>query len=283
MKYSPILMASVAPTLISAIALTGCTDLTPYTIKAGDTLTKIAEANKISLDLLESFNVAATSFDSISINQTVLIPNAGCVFDLCTIVANHTVKAGEELGGIAAMSNSTVAAILSVNPQISNPNFILTKDTIRIPAPSCSILHKTVIATDNCIDSANASKTYTVVSGDVFFSIANEKLGVTLDSLKAANPQVKDFDVIEVGQVLNTPLCRVCVSPTNAQYANGIYKVVSGDTFKIISRQKLNITLAAFEGANAQVKDFNVIEVDQELKVPICAPGTKARRSNILY
>jgi LysM repeat protein len=46
--------------------------------------------------------------------------------------------------------------------------------------------------------------TYTVVSGDTFSKIA-AKLGVTVDALKAANPQVTNIDLINVGQVLNVP------------------------------------------------------------------------------
>lgn len=46
--------------------------------------------------------------------------------------------------------------------------------------------------------------TYTVVSGDTFSGVA-KKLGVTVDALKAANPQVTDINNIAVGQVLNVP------------------------------------------------------------------------------
>lgn len=47
-------------------------------------------------------------------------------------------------------------------------------------------------------------ETYTVVAGDTFSGIA-KKLGVSVDALKAANPQVTNVDQIEVGQVLNAP------------------------------------------------------------------------------
>lgn len=46
--------------------------------------------------------------------------------------------------------------------------------------------------------------TYTVVAGDTFSKIAG-KLGVTLDALTKANPQVTDISKIEIGQVLNVP------------------------------------------------------------------------------
>ena len=46
-----------------------------------------------------------------------------------------------------------------------------------------------------------------MVSGDTLIVIAKEKLGITLPALLAANPQVTNPDAIEVGQVLNVPLC----------------------------------------------------------------------------
>lgn len=49
-----------------------------------------------------------------------------------------------------------------------------------------------------------SGNTYTVVSGDTMSRIA-AKLGVTLDALIAANPQVTNPDYIDVGQILNVP------------------------------------------------------------------------------
>lgn len=46
--------------------------------------------------------------------------------------------------------------------------------------------------------------TYTVVGGDTFSGIA-AKLGVSVDALKAANPQVTNINAIDIGQVLNVP------------------------------------------------------------------------------
>ena len=45
---------------------------------------------------------------------------------------------------------------------------------------------------------------YTVKSGDTMFIIAQSH-GVTLDALVDANPQIKDVNVIEIGDVLNLP------------------------------------------------------------------------------
>jgi len=49
-------------------------------------------------------------------------------------------------------------------------------------------------------------KTYTVKAGDTMFTIAR-RFGVSLDALIAANPQIKDPAKIQVGDVINIPVC----------------------------------------------------------------------------
>lgn len=44
----------------------------------------------------------------------------------------HTVRAGETLWAIAAENELTLAALIALNPQISNPNLIRAGDTVRI-------------------------------------------------------------------------------------------------------------------------------------------------------
>jgi hypothetical protein len=54
------------------------------------------------------------------------------------------------------------------------------------------------------VNQSAGQTTYGVVSGDTFSGIA-KKHGVTVDALKAANPQVKDINQLDVGQVLVIP------------------------------------------------------------------------------
>lgn len=54
--------------------------------------------------------------------------------------------------------------------------------------------------------------TYTVQAGETLFTIA-EKFSITLDTLLAANPQIKNPDIILPGQIINIP-SQVSPTPT---------------------------------------------------------------------
>jgi LysM repeat protein len=102
----------------------------------------------------------------------------------------------------------TLDQILFVNPEITNANFITAGQVIQIPSADCDAptSEDPVEPTATC--STGTAITYTVVAGDTFTIIANEKLDITLASFIAANPQVANVDAIEIGQVLNIPLCK---------------------------------------------------------------------------
>ena len=49
---------------------------------------------------------------------------------------DYVIQKGETLSSIARKFNVTVAAILAVNPQITNPNIVFTGQTIKVPCPN---------------------------------------------------------------------------------------------------------------------------------------------------
>ena len=59
----------------------------------------------------------------------------------------------------------------------------------------------------------SAPSTYTVAAGDNSYSIA-QKLGITVEELKKANPSILDWNVIYTGQVLQLPVSSVQAQPT---------------------------------------------------------------------
>lgn len=125
------------------------------------------------------------------------------------------------------------------------------------------------------------SSTYTVVAGDTAWNIA-ENNHITLDILKAANPQVSDWELIQVGVVLNIPAGQETVQPpsgvvpdaASSQNASSslcmpgeTYTVVAGDTAFDIA-QRHGITLPVLQMANPQVCNWEMIYPGLQLIIP---------------
>ena len=98
----------------------------------------------------------------------------------------YTVRSGDTLNKIAVKYKMTIQQLESLNPQIKNPDMINAGQIINLspanPASSCN--------------------TYTVRSGDTMSKIA-VKYKLTLQQLESLNPQIKNPDMISVGQIIN--------------------------------------------------------------------------------
>jgi LysM repeat protein len=97
--------------------------------------------------------------------------------------------------GVLSVSNGTANAASSAptTPVVSAPAVQLVAQSAPVPASTVRVA-----------PAAPAAATYTVKSGDVMGRIAKAH-GVSLKSLKDANPQVKDPNRIFPGNVLNLP------------------------------------------------------------------------------
>ncbi len=104
---------------------------------------------------------------------------------------NYTVKRGDTMSGIAARHGVSLSALTAANPQIRNPNLIYPGQKINIPGGG------------KAAPSAPAGS-YTVRSGDTMSGIASRH-GVSLPALTAANPQIRNPNLIYPGQKINIP------------------------------------------------------------------------------
>ena len=152
-----------------------------YVVSRGDTLKALAIRFGTSVDTLGSLN-SLVNYNLIYEGQRLTVPSgvAVPVPPPPSSSGTYTIQSGDTLRKIAARINSTVNAILAVNPQITDANKIYVGQVINLPA----------------------SATYhTVQSGDTLKKIA-AKYGTTLESLIALNPQISDINKIYVGQVV---------------------------------------------------------------------------------
>ena len=164
-----------------------------YTVQSGDSMSAIAQKLGVSLQALLDANTQISDPNLIYTGQVLVIPKQGD--------GNHspsqkpeqkeyTVQKGDTLGAIAQRFGVGLPSLLQANPEITNPNVIYIGQRITLPGTGPS--HNT------------QSQKYTVKPGDTLSGIA-QKFGVGLQSLRQANPQVSDPNMIYPGQVLTVP------------------------------------------------------------------------------
>ena len=171
--------------LLPGAILYGDNGYDTYTVARGDTLKSLANRFGTSVDTLLSLNKSIVNVNLIYEGQRLVVPSGRGVPVPPPPPANpggqfYYAQSGDTLRKIAAKFNTSMEAILKVNPQITNPNLIYVGQAISIPA---------------------GPSTYAVQRGDTLRMIAN-RFGTTMDSLLSLNPGIKNPNLIYVGQVI---------------------------------------------------------------------------------
>jgi LysM repeat protein len=105
--------------------------------------------------------------------------------------ATHTIEAGDTFWNIAQRTKGvSVQDLIAWNPTVSAAD-LKVGQKINLKKPEVKSVGKPI-----------SSDTYTIVSGDSFWSIAGRKEGVTVDNLIAWNPSVNPKQ-LKVGQKIN--------------------------------------------------------------------------------
>jgi peptidoglycan DL-endopeptidase LytF len=153
-----------------------------YIVARGDTLKALAARFGSTVESIVASNPDIRNANVIYEGQRLTIYSGPSTPPTPPPASGQTyyVVKGDTLRKIAATFNTTVNAILRVNPQITNPNVIYIGQAIAIPA---------------------APVTHVVQRGDTLRIIANN-YGTTVDAILALNPNIKNPNVIYVGQVI---------------------------------------------------------------------------------
>jgi spore coat assembly protein SafA len=245
-----------------------------YTVVSGDTMWLIAQRFGVSLQALISANPQISNPNLIFPGDVLCVPGVAPVPDCRVPVTcppgfqgRYTVVSGDTMWLIARRFGVSLQALISANPQISNPNLIFPCDVLCVPGvPDCRV-------PVTCPPGFQGR--YTVVSGDTMWLIAR-RFGVSLQALINANPQISDPNLIFPCDVLCVPLPppppvgrvpKIC--PPGFR---GRYTVQAGDTMFAIARQ-CGISLQALINANPQITDPNQLFPCDVLCVPCPQPG----------
>lgn len=105
----------------------------------------------------------------------------------------YTIKKGDTFWKIARNHGIEPKALISANPQITNPSVIYVGQIINIPGTDKS--------------------SYTVIKGDTMWGIS-QKYGVDLNELIKNNPQITNPSLIYPGQMINLPVDATPTTPT---------------------------------------------------------------------
>lgn len=156
--------------------------------------TEIGSIQSCSTDVMNRGAVLDTRQDT----------NSSCVDGA---IVTYTVVSGDTLEKIAAEFSSGVCNIAEASG-VTNPDFLALDQVLTVPTDVCAAnidneSCRTSAGTATCVEGGES--TYEIVAGDTFFLIS-ATLGITLDSLVAANPDVDAGD-LQIGQIINVPVC----------------------------------------------------------------------------
>lgn len=226
-----------------------------YTVKSGDTLSRIANNFNTTVKQLASLN-DIQNINRIYVGQRLLVRQPATQQPTSNTPAKsaeaskqstasqagtYTVKSGDTLSGIAQQFNTSYGQLAQLN-HITNPNLIRVGQVLTLRQNSTSSTSSASAKETSQTTSSNG--TYTVKSGDTLSGIA-ARFNTTTASLAATN-HITNPNLIKVGQHLQVTATQTVNTKTNHQTASpstshSSYVVQSGDSLSKI---------AAYHGLN---------------------------------
>lgn len=199
----------------------------PYVIGPGDTLFRLAQAYGTTVSAILSFNPGIDP-DSLQIGQTLCIPGPSPV--VCPPGSfPYLIQAGDTLFRVAQRFETTVPAIIAINPGI-DPNNLRIGQTVCIPeALTCP-----------------GGVIYTVRPGDTYFLIAT-RFNVSFEALLVYNPGFNP-NLLAVGQ-------RICIPPVQALPCpgNNTYTIAPGENLSLVG-ERFTVSAADILTANPRLR-----------------------------
>ncbi|MFJ6957190.1 MAG: LysM peptidoglycan-binding domain-containing protein [Ligilactobacillus animalis] len=242
-----------------------------YTVKAGDSLYRIAVNHNMSLQELKNLNNLSSNLImpgqvlKVSGQATSNQPSTNTSQNSNQTQASgngtYTVKAGDSLYRIAVNHNMSLQELKNLNNLSSN--LIIPGQVLKVSGKTVSNKPSTNTAQNSNQNQANGNGTYTVKAGDSLWAIANSHK-MTLNDLKQVNNL--SSDLIYVGQTLKVTKGAVTTAnKTNAQSSpKKTYTVKAGDSLWRIASNN-GTTVNQLKALNNLTSDM--IYVGQNLKL----------------
>jgi len=222
-----------------------------YTIKSGDTLYKLAMTYNTTVEAIMRINPGINP-NNLQIGQRICIPQTTTppptTCPRGTFV--YTIKSGDTLYKLAITYNTTVEAIMAVNPGI-NPNNLQIGQRICIP--------ETTPQPPMC---PRGTFAYTIKAGDTLYMLAI-RYNTTVEAILAANPGI-DPNNLRIGQVICIP--ETTPQPPMCPIGTFAYTIKAGDTLYMLAI-RYNTTVEAILAANPGLNPNN-LQIGQVICIP---------------
>jgi cell wall-associated NlpC family hydrolase len=189
LKKNLVTAAATAGLIFTAFGASASAQETTYTVRPGDSLSKISNLNNVSINNLKDWN--HLSGDKIYVNQKLSL--------------TYTVKSGDSLWAIARTYGTTVRELKSLNGLTSD--LILIGQQLIVPESNSSTPASAITNNPN----------YVVRSGDTL-SVIGARFNLSVSQLKAMNHLATD--TIYVGQTLNVRSARTNPAITKVSAAS---------------------------------------------------------------
>lgn len=278
-----------------------------YRVKAGDTLSSIANQYGVSIQELQNINNLKSAND-IKIGDIVLLNDSRAI-SYTGQKTTYTIQAGDTISSIVKKFDTTSAVLAELNPSLqSNYNQIVIGQKLIVPAKT---LTNTTTA-NSSLKKAYTGKNveYKVKSGDTFLGIANRfnisasdlaelnntdvmtrvKIGQTLlipetaDSLKKlADEKTSTTDpkattskqtttkqttaTAQKPKTTPTDTKTTTISKTGGKVDVINYEVQKGDSLGVLS-QRYNVKLSALAEING-LSNTSQLKIGQKLVIPV--------------
>ena len=242
-----------------------------YTVKAGDSLYRIAKNHNISLQELKNLNNLSSNLimpgqvlkvsGQVSSSQPSTNTSQSSNQTQTSGNGTYTVKAGDSLYRIAVNHNMSLQELKNLNNLSSN--LIMPGQVLKVSGQVSSSQQSTNTSQSSNQTQTSGNGTYTVKAGDSLWAIANSHK-MTLNDLKRVNNL--SSDLIYVGQTLKVTKGAVTTAnkPNTQSNTNKTYTVKAGDSLWRIASNN-GTTVNQLKALNNLTSDM--IYVGQNLKL----------------
>jgi LysM repeat protein len=248
---------------IQATAATSTDPTISYTVQPGDTLSALAQTYNTTVAAIMALNPQISDSSLIYSGQVILIPENSATSPVIPVTGSgtisYTVQPGDNLSTLAQDYGTTVAAIMALNPQITNPRLIYSGEVILIPVNS--------VTTPVIPVTGSGTISYTVQTGDTLSALA-QTYNTTVAAIQALNPQITDPSLIYSGQVILIPE-NSATTPVIPVTGSGsfTYIVQPGDNLSTLAQQ-YGTTVAAILALNPQITNPSLIYSGEAISIP---------------